>query len=66
MEREDFLWVEKYRPDKRDSIATALELLCQSRSVWLEDSIHDVPLQRPELVACIIMEHIQNGFLAGL
>ena len=29
---------------------------------WLEDLIHDVPLQRPGLVADTIREHIQSGF----
>jgi hypothetical protein len=28
----------------------------------MEDSIHDVPLQRPELVASTIADHITGGF----
>ena len=42
---------------KTDSIAVAGSLLPDSSTVWLEDSVHDVPLQRPELVAEIIKKH---------
>ena len=45
-----------------ESIAVATKELRCSKTVWLEDSIHDVPLQRPELVATVIREHIQSGF----
>ena len=47
---------------RSESIAAAEELLPNSRTVWLEDSIHDVPVQRPELVAETIREHILAGF----
>ena len=47
---------------RSESIAAAERLLPNSRTVWLEDSIHDVPVQRPELVAETIREHIQSGF----
>ena len=47
---------------RAESIARAAALLPQSRTVWLEDSIHDVPLQRPGLVADTIAEHIRSGF----
>ncbi|MCY3692814.1 MAG: alpha/beta hydrolase [Chloroflexota bacterium] len=47
---------------REESIARAESLLSCSKTVWLEDSIHDVPLQRPTLVADTIREHIQNGF----
>ena len=47
---------------RSDSIAAAEKLLPRSRTVWLEDSIHDVPVQRPELVAETIREHILGGF----
>ena len=39
------------------SIAAAGENLPVSKTVWLEDSVHDVPLQRPELVAKLIRQH---------
>jgi len=44
------------------SVASAAELLPVGETVWLEDSIHDVPVQRPELVARVIKERIHNGF----
>ncbi len=47
---------------REESIARAESLLPQSKTVWLEDSIHDVPLQRPALVADTIRQHIQGGF----
>ena len=31
-------------------------------TVWLENSVHDVPVQRPGLVAGVIKEHIDDGF----
>ena len=47
---------------REESIAKAAALLPVSKTVWLENSIHDVPLQRPELVANTIREYINNGF----
>ena len=47
---------------REESMARAASLMSVSKTVWLEDSIHDVPLQRPELVANTIREHINNGF----
>ena len=47
---------------REESIAKAASLLPASKTVWMEDSIHDVPLQRPELVASTIREHLINGF----
>ena len=47
---------------RSESIAAAERLLPRSKTVWLEDSIHDVPVQRPELVAETIRQHILEGF----
>ena len=47
---------------RAESVATAERLLPRSKTVWMEDSIHDVPVQRPKLVAATIREHILNGF----
>ena len=47
---------------REESIARAESLLPRSKTVWLEDSIHDVPLQRPALVAGTIREHVAGGF----
>ena len=47
---------------RSESIATAERLLPRSKTIWMEESIHDVPVQRPELVASTIRDHIINGF----
>ena len=47
---------------RAEIVATAERLLPRSKTVWMEDSIHDVPVQRPKLVAKTIREHILNGF----
>ena len=47
---------------RSESITAAERLIPHSKTVWLEDSIHDVPVQRPELVATTIREHIQAGY----
>ena len=47
---------------RSESIAAAEGLLPRCKTVWLEDSIHDVPVQRPELVAATIREHILAGY----
>ncbi len=47
---------------REGAIARAESLLPRSKTVWMEDSIHDVPLQRPSLVASVIGEHIGGGF----
>ena len=44
------------------SVDQAEEMLPQSKTVWLEDSIHDVHIQRPELVADLIKSHMADGF----
>lgn len=46
---------------KRDGVDMAERLLPRARTVWLEDSIHDVPLQRPALVAEVL-----SGFVRDL
>ncbi len=49
---------------RKEAIARAESLLPKGKTVWMEDSIHDVPIQRPELVASTIADHINNGFFA--
>jgi pimeloyl-ACP methyl ester carboxylesterase len=49
---------------RAESIARAGTLSRISKTVWLEDSIHDVPVQRPELVASVITDHASNGFFS--
>ena len=41
----------------------ASQLLPQSETVWLDDSVHDVVLQRPSLVANLINGWVQSGSL---
>ena len=45
-----------------DSVNRALNLLPNGKAVWLENSIHDVPIQRPELVSDTLETHISNGY----
>ena len=52
------------RRRREASVARAGSLLPLGKTVWLEDSIHDVPLQRPELVAGIIEEHLTAGYFS--
>jgi pimeloyl-ACP methyl ester carboxylesterase len=47
---------------RQESVAKAEQSLPKVKVVWLEDSIHDVPAQRPELVASTIREAILSGF----
>ena len=49
-------------PDKEAAVSLAERRLPVSETVWLEDSIHDVPIQRPELVAGVIRQRVDNGF----
>ena len=48
---------------REESVARAQELLPKVKVVWLEDSIHDVPIQRPKLVAETIRDCILSGFM---
>ena len=45
-----------------ESVAQAANLLPRGKTLWLEDSIHDVPIQRPELVAGIVKKHVSAGY----
>lgn len=54
---------DRYRR-RQKSVDRAGSLLRKGKTVWLEDSIHDVPLQRPELVANIIGEHLAAGYFS--
>ena len=52
------------RFNRQEAVDIATRMLPKSKTVWLKDSIHDVPLQRPELTADVIAEHIRDGFFA--
>lgn len=45
------------------SVTIAANLLPYSKLIWFEDTIHDVPLQKPQTLANIINSHIRNGYL---
>ena len=45
-----------------DSVNRAINLLPTGKAVWLENSIHDVPIQKPELVSDTLDSHLSNGF----
>ena len=47
---------------RAESIERAEGLIPRSKTDWFEDSVPDVPIQRPELLAEVITEHITNGF----
>jgi len=47
---------------KNELINEATQKIPINKSIWLENSIHDVPIQRPELLASILTNHIENGF----
>ena len=49
---------------REESVAAASAAMPAGKVVWLEDSIHDVPLQRPGLVAGVIRDHIKEGFFS--
>ena len=48
--------------DQESNLTRALSLLCQGRLVWMEDSIHDVPVQRPAEVSQVIHDANREGF----
>ena len=47
---------------RQQMVSLAQQTIPTSKVIWLENSIHDVPLQRPELVSQLIAERIENGF----
>jgi len=47
---------------KYNGINEALTCLDLVKLIWLEDSIHDVPLQRPELLVNNIIKEFNSGF----
>ena len=51
-----------WRVEKEQAIEKASRLLPRSRVVWMEDSVHDVPVQRPAEVAAVIVEQERAGF----
>ena len=51
--------------DKEAHVERVRHLLRRHRLVWLEDAIHDVPVQRPREVAQAIIQAAREGFFDG-
>ena len=47
---------------KERAIEKALKLIPTAKVVWMEDSVHDVPVQKPELVAQVIVNCATEKF----
>jgi len=47
---------------KEELVNEASQKIPLNKSIWLENSIHDVPIQRPELVASILINNINEKF----
>jgi hypothetical protein len=43
---------------KREAVAVAEKCLSKSRTIWLEDTLHDIPLHRPDALARAIEEFL--------
>ena len=50
---------------KEEGVARAAQLLPSARTVWMEDSVHDVQIQRPQTVAQTIIDAFADGFFPG-
>jgi pimeloyl-ACP methyl ester carboxylesterase len=50
--------------DKRDAVERALRLLPDARATWFEDTVHDIPLQRPQALAAELARFAREA--AGL
>ena len=50
---------------KEAQVNQALAMLPNARLIWMEDSIHDVPVQRPSEVAQVIRQVEQEGFFGA-
>ena len=51
---------------KHQMVSMARQTIQICDTVWLEESIHDVPLQRPELVSDLISKRIETGFFTNI
>ena len=51
-----------WQDSREKSVIGAGRLLPTSETVWLDDSVHDAPLHRSQLVADTIAGHFQAGF----
>lgn len=51
-----------WQETKEIEVERAMKLMPNARMVWMEDSVHDVPIQRPEEVAQVIKDAVSEGF----
>lgn len=51
---------EQFLALKRKGVALAERLLSQSQTRWFEDTLHDIPLHRPERLAEVIEEFLEE------
>jgi pimeloyl-ACP methyl ester carboxylesterase len=50
---------------KQDAVARALRLLPDARAVWFEDTVHDIPLQRPAELAAELARFVKEAANRG-
>ncbi len=50
---------------KGTQVDQALAILPNARVIWMEDSIHDVPIQRPYEVSQLILDVEREGFFGA-
>lgn len=53
-------WADQFLALKREGVALAEKLLAQSQTHWFEDTLHDIPLHRPETLATAIEEYLEK------
>src|SRR5919204_495679 len=46
---------------KQDAVARALRLLPDARAIWFEDTMHDIPLQRPAELADVLARFVKEA-----
>ena len=50
---------------KQDAVARALRLLPDARATWFEDTVHDIPLQRPAELAAELARFVKEAANRG-
>jgi pimeloyl-ACP methyl ester carboxylesterase len=50
---------------KQDAVARALRLLPDAGAIWFEDTMHDIPLQRPAELADVLARFVKEAANRG-
>jgi pimeloyl-ACP methyl ester carboxylesterase len=50
---------------RQDAVARALRLLPDARAIWFEDTMHDIPLQRPAELADVLARFVKEAANRG-